>query len=63
MSVPVPRPRLSLPRLSAEPMHVSVTRGGAEESCHLVDVALCDADGTILSALARLNGWYFRDLR
>ena len=59
MSVPVPRPRLSLPLLSAEPMHVSVTRGGAEESCHLVDVALCDADGTVLIGLGEVERLVF----
>ena len=44
-------PRISLPLISEEPLHVSVTRGGAEESCHAVDVALCDADGSVLVGL------------
>ena len=44
-------PRIALPLNSDEPLHVSVTRGGAEESCHVVDVALCDADGSVLVGL------------
>ena len=44
-------PRIALPLISDDPLHVSVTRGGAEESCHAVDVALCDADGSVLVGL------------
>ena len=47
----MPVPRIALPLISDEPLHVSVTRGGAEESCHAVDVALCDADGAVLVGL------------
>ena len=42
-------PRIKLPAVSGEPLHVSVTRGGAEESCHLVDLAVCDADGGVVA--------------
>ena len=55
----MPRPRLSLPLLSAEPMHVSVTRGGAEESRHEVDIALCDADGAVLIGLGDVERLVF----
>ena len=48
-------PKKTLPIISAEPLHVSVTRGGAEESAHLVDVALCDADGVVLIGLGDLD--------
>jgi len=44
-------PRIALPLISETPLHVSVTRGGAEESCHAVDVALCDAEGGVLVGL------------
>ena len=44
-------PRIALPLISDDPLHVSVTRGGAEESSHAVDVALCDADGAVLIGL------------
>jgi len=44
-------PRIALPLISEEPLHVLVTRGGAEESCHAVDVALCDGDGGVLVGL------------
>ena len=55
----MPQPRLSLPLISADPLHVSVTRGGAEESCHLVDLALCDADGTVLMGLGDIERQLF----
>lgn len=45
------QPRHTLPLHSSDPLYVSVTRGGAEESMHLVDVALCDADGAVLIGL------------
>jgi len=45
------QPRQTLPIISNEPMLVSVRRGGAEESCHAVDVALVDGDGTVLIEL------------
>ena len=44
-------PRIKLPYHSDSPFHVSVLRAGAEESSHAVDVALCDADGTVLLGL------------
>lgn len=47
----MPVPRIALPLISEDPLHISVTRGGAEESCHAVDVALCDADGAVLVGL------------
>ena len=52
-------PRISLPLISDEPLHVSVTRGGAEESCHAVDVALCDADGGVLVGLGEVERMVF----
>ena len=52
-------PRISLPLVSDEPLHVSVTRGGAEESCHAVDVALCDADGGVLVGLGEVERMVF----
>lgn len=47
----MPVPRIALPLISDDPLYVSVTRGGVEESCHAVDVALCDADGGVLVGL------------
>jgi len=44
-------PRIKLPCISDSPFHISVLRAGAEESSHAVDVALCDADGTVLIGL------------
>lgn len=44
-------PRQTLPLISVEPLHVSVRRGGGEESCHAVDVALVDAGGVVLVGL------------
>lgn len=52
-------PRISLPLISVEPLHVSVTRGGAEESSHAVDVALCDADGGVLIGLGDIERMVF----
>lgn len=48
-------PRKTLPIHSTEPLHISVTRGGAEESVHQVDVALCDTDGTVLIGLGDVD--------
>lgn len=52
-------PRLSFPLISTDPVYVSVTRGGAEESCHLVDLALCDADGKVLIGLGDMERQLF----
>ena len=52
-------PRIALPLLSQDPLHISVTRGGAEESCHAVDVALCDADGAVLVGLGDVERQVF----
>ena len=53
-------PRIALPLISDDPLHVSVTRGGAEESCHAVDVALCDATARFLPGLAMSSVSFFR---
>lgn len=55
----MPEPRLSLPLISAEPLCVSVTRGTGEESCHNVDVAVCDADGGVLIGLGDIERGVF----
>ena len=55
----MPVPRIALPLISDEPLHISVTRGGAEESCHAVDVALCDADGAVLVGLGDVERQVF----
>ncbi|MGC6453135.1 MAG: asparaginase [Candidatus Puniceispirillaceae bacterium] len=55
----MPVPRIALPLISEEPLHVSVTRGGAEESCHAVDIALCDGDGAVLVGLGDVERWVF----
>ena len=55
MAVPPHCPSL----ISDDPLHVSVTRGGAEESCHAVDVALCDADGSVLVGLGDVERLVF----
>ena len=52
-------PRIALPLISDDPLHVSVTRGGAEESCHAVDVALCHADGSVLVGLGDVERLVF----
>ena len=48
-------PRIKLPCISDSPFHVSILRAGAEESSHAVDVALCDADGTVLIGLGDIE--------
>jgi L-asparaginase II len=55
----MPVPRIALPLISEDPLHISVTRGGAEESCHAVDVALCDADGAVLVGLGDVERQVF----
>ena len=55
----MPQPRVSLPLFSADPLPVSVRRGGAEESLHLVDVALCDGDGIVVMGLGEVERLVF----
>ena len=49
------QPRQSLPLVSAEPMQVLVRRAGAVESLHAVDIAVCDADGSVLVGLGEIE--------
>ena len=49
------QPRQSLPLVSAEPMQVLVRRAGAVESLHAVDIAVCNADGSVLVGLGEIE--------
>lgn len=53
------QPRQSLPLISAEPMQVLVRRAGAVESSHAVDVAVCDARGSVLVGLGDVENPIF----
>ena len=46
---------LKLPCPSADPFQVSILRAGIQESCHEVDLALCDADGNVLIGLGDVD--------
>ena len=45
------KPALSLPYVTRDPLQISVNRGGACESVHLVDLVVCDADGQVILAM------------
>ena len=45
------KPLISLPLISNTPLEVEVRRAGARESIHVVDIALCDAEGQLVLAL------------
>lgn len=49
------KPRIELPLISPKPLEVAVTRGGAEESLHEVDIALVDGDGHVLIGLGEIE--------
>ena len=53
------QPRQSLPLISAEPMQVLVRRAGAVESSHTIDVAICDAQGSVLVGLGDVEHQIF----
>ncbi len=42
------QPRISLPHITAEPLHVLINRNGVAESAHDVDIALCDGEGQVI---------------
>ena len=42
------QPRISLPHITAEPLHVLINRNGVAESTHDVDIALCDGEGQLI---------------
>jgi len=49
------KPRIELPLISPDPLQVVVTRGGAVESIHNVDIALVDGDGHVIIGLGEIE--------
>ena len=53
------KPLISLPLISSTPLEVEVRRAGARESLHLVDIALCNAEGQLILALGNAEAEIF----
>ena len=46
-------PLITLPHIQQDPLRVLVTRADAVESCHDVDIALCDGDGQVILGMGQ----------
>jgi len=49
------KPRISLPLIAPDPLCIKVTRAGAVESIHEIDIALVDGDGHVLLGLGDIE--------
>ena len=52
-------PLTDLPRNSKHPLDVHINRNGFKESLHQVDVAVCDADGSVILGMGDLESVIF----
>ncbi len=52
-------PVIDLPSNSQNPLSVQINRNGFKESYHQVDVAVCDADGSVVLGMGDLNSIIF----
>ena len=55
----MPKPLIDLPRRSQSPLSVHINRNGFKESLHQVDVAVCDADGSVILGMGDLDNVIF----
>ena len=53
------KPLIDLPRSSQIPLNVHINRNGFKESLHQVDVAVCDADGSIILGMGDVESVTF----
>ena len=53
------KPLIDLPSNSASPLCVHINRNGFKESLHQVDVAVCDADGSVILGMGDLESVIF----
>jgi len=53
------KPRIDLPHITDAPLCIHVNRNGFKESLHEVDVAVCDADGTVILGMGDVESVVF----
>ena len=53
------KPLIDLPSNSPSPLCVHINRNGFKESLHQVDVAVCDADGSVILGMGDLESVIF----
>ena len=53
------KPLIDLPSNSPSPLCVHINRNGFKESLHQVDVAVCDADGSVIFGMGDLDSVIF----
>ena len=53
------KPLIDLPSNSLSPLSVHINRNGFKESFHQVDVAVCDADGSVILGMGDLESVIF----
>ena len=53
------KPLIDLPRNSQIPLNVHINRNGFKESLHQVDVAVCDADGSVILGMGDVESVIF----
>ena len=55
----IPKPQIDLPKNSRSPPLIHINRNGFKESLHQVDVAVCDADGSVILGMGDLDSVIF----
>ena len=53
------KPLIDLPSNSASPLNIHINRNGFKESLHEVDVAVCDADGSVILGMGNVESVIF----
>ena len=53
------KPLIALPSNSPSPLNVHVNRNGFKESLHEIDVAVCDADGSVILGMGDVESVIF----
>ena len=53
------KPLIDLPCNSPSPLHVHINRNGFKESLHEVDIAVCDADGSVILGMGDVESVIF----
>ena len=53
------KPLIDLPSNSQSPLSVHINRNGFRESLHEVDVAVCDADGSVILGMGDVESVIF----
>ena len=53
------KPLIDLPSTSQSPLQVHVNRNGFKESLHEVDIAVCDADGSVILGMGDVESIIF----